>query len=59
MVKVELYSHVVQWVQMVVVVVEVELYSPAGCSPESEMARPNAHQSSVLVLIWHLGEMPW
>ena len=50
-VEVELYSSVVQWVQMEVVVVEVELYSPTRCSPKSEMAGPDAYQSSVLVPI--------
>ena len=44
---------------MVVVEVEVELYSPAGYSPELEVDGPNAHQSSVPVLIWHPKEMPW
>ena len=58
-VEVELYSSVVQWVQIVVVVVEVELYSPAGCSPESAMAGLDAYQSSVPVPIWHPEEMLW
>ena len=37
---------------------EVELYSSAGCSPESVMAGPNAHQSFVLFPIWHPREIP-
>ena len=58
-VEVELYSPVLQWVQMVVVVVEeVELYSHVGYSPKSTMTGSDAHKSSVLVPIWHLGEMP-
>ena len=56
-VEVELYSPVIQWVQMVVVV--VELYSHVGYSPKSTMAGPDAHISFVSVPIWHPGEMPW
>ena len=55
-VEVELYSSMVQWVQMIVVVVEVQ-WSHAGCSPKSAMVGPDAHQSSILVPIWHHGDV--
>ena len=36
-----------------------EIESCRVCSPKSAMVGPDAHQSSVLVPIWHPGEMPW